>query len=153
MISFFNTLNGWQRLYVFMCIISALIGYGQINIPEVSKDSLDLYAALPELPKRPCEKKNTYECDIDIRSILEFENIIKFVVSDGSYFYLDNRYKQEQIQKAYDTALSEATKKRKMDLLDSYKSTTATLLTIFISVYAFGWMIGWIRNGFIKNKG
>ena len=148
---FNNKLNGWQRLFVLLFLTSTLAGYGLINVTEVTNDSFNLFNYLPELAERPCEKKNSYECD-PVVSVFSTENNKKFLLENGSYYFLDNRYEHEQVQKAYDTALSEAKKKRAEKLVEAYKDTTFSLLAIFITLYIFGWMIGWVKNGFTKNN-
>lgn len=148
---FINKLNGWQRLFVLLFLTSSFAGYGLISVPEVTNDSFNLFNYLPELTERPCEKKNSYECD-PVVSAFSTENNKKFLLENGSSYFLDNRYKHEQVQKAYDTAFSEAKKKRVEKLFEAYKDTTYSLLAISISVYIFGWMIGWVKNGFTKNK-
>ncbi len=75
---FFNKLNGWQRLFVLLFLISSFTGYGLINIPEVTDDSFNLFNNLPELTERPCEKKNSYECD-PVVSAFSTENNKKFL--------------------------------------------------------------------------
>ena len=130
-----NRLNGWQRLYVFVCIILAIMASTTITIPPIYTS----YRTSEFLPKLPAP------LEVDEDDKYGFSAFI------GVSIYEDKRHSQQEVEYAYSQAQNKVIEERRILIMERIWDVLISYLTMIGCLYLFGWMIGWIRLGF-KNK-
>ena len=143
----FNQLNGWQRLFVLICIVSFVFAFTRIYLFEIEKDEINILSFLPELPNRACIESTKDECD-EVIELIRGEKLKLFILANGQRLNLDDRFTSSQVQKAYEQAKD----MRNDALISAFKKMLVFLLASWIGIYFFGWMIGWIWRGFSIGK-
>ncbi len=147
----FSDLNGWQRLFVFLCLLSSAFAFAFVNAVVDHKTEVNIYEYLPELSEYPCVKTSPYDCDPVIIA-LDPKYRKQFVFKDGTTHWMDNRYTDQQVEEAQIKASQKAESNRVSSLISAYKSAAFILLSSWVAIYFIGFMIGWIRKGFTVMK-
>ena len=150
----FQKLNGWQRLFVFFAILWTIgfIADYRLDLPKyVNVNNKEDYASYVsvQLDKYLPDKFQSPKFDPDL-----FLNPPKAVMSDGVTLSIYTHTKEE---------VEEAYKQFKLDPANSNpnkgyfiavgKELVLLLLKYglpLVSIYLFGWMIGWVIRGFKK---
>lgn len=136
-----NKLNGWQRLFVFICLISSVITYFSSQTPEV-KPNIEPF--LSQLSPKYSEslKKRDFASYIS----MEFD---EFKMPDGEILTIEKGVAtQEQVEQSYKQATNKADSEhwsvQRLAYIDGYKN----YLIAMACLYLVGWLIAWIRKGF-----
>jgi hypothetical protein len=143
----FNGLNGWQRLFVFWCLISTALAIVFVNATVDKNPEVSIFKYLPELPDYPCVKKASYDCS-PLEIFLDPKYSKKFVLKDGTSHLLDNRYTDQQVENAHIQVKQKTQDIKDAALIAACKEAMFFLLCNWIAVYVIGWMIGWVWKGF-----
>ena len=146
-----NRLNGWQRLYVFVCIILAIMASTTITIPPIYTS----YRTSEFLPKLPAplevDEDDKYGFSAFIERKTAGKNTREYQMPDGVSIYEDKRHSQQEVEYAYSQAQNKVIEERRILIMERIWDVLISYLTMIGGLYLFGWMIGWIRLGF-KNK-
>jgi hypothetical protein len=149
-----NSLNGWQRLFVLFSLIIYLVAFLSVNEPEIVKSELPVGEYLPN--KFVAKGEN---CDSNGKCNYKFSDLWdeipigkNFTVKDKTVVLADESATQDQVETAYIKALNFAIEKRQLILQEKYKSVFGLVTVTLMLVYVFGWMVGWVINGFKKNN-
>lgn len=138
-----NNTNGWQRLFVFICLIFAVITYFSSQIPEVKPNIEPFLSQLS--PKYSESLKNR---DFATFFLMEFD---KFKMPDGEILTIEKGVAtQEQVEQSYKKAVNKADSEywsvQRLAYIDGYKN----YLIAMACLYLVGWLVAWIRKGFKK---
>ena len=145
-----NKLNGWQRVFVLICVFSFAFSLTKIQAPEVNEDDINIFSFLPELPNRPCLELTKDECEVI--ELIRGKNLKPFILANGQRLNLDDRYTSEQVEHAYEQAKNLNAKMINDVWINAFKKTLIYLIASLIGLYFLGWMIGWIWRGFLSDK-
>ena len=143
----FSNLNGWQRLFVFWCLLSSTFALVFVHAVADHKTEVNIFEHLPGLSEYPCVKTTAYDCD-PLTIALDPKYSKKFVFKDGTTHWMDNRYTEQQVEEAQIKASQKAESNRVASLISAYKSAAFILLSSWAVIYFIVFMIGWIRKGF-----
>ena len=146
-----NRLNGWQRVYVFVCIILAIMASTTITIPPIYTS----YSTSEFLPKLPAPLEADEDDEYGFSAFLERKtagkNRREYVMPDGVSIYEDKRHSQQEVEYAYKQAQNKEVEKHRRLIMERIFDVLISYLMVIGGIYLLGWMIGWIRLGF-KNR-
>ncbi|MBU3606867.1 hypothetical protein [Polynucleobacter nymphae] len=148
-----SKLNGWQRVYVFICLILAPMAATTVTIPPAPNPDFVRYEFLPKL--KPIAKPDD---DIDIPGFKYLymgpkgpgEDTRQYKMPDGEAIYEDNRYSQQEVEYAYTQAKLKSEYEHRDAIIKAVSNAAIKYLLVISLLYFFGWMLGWIYRGFKK---
>lgn len=148
-----NRLNGWQRAFVLVSIILALMMLTTVTIPPANDAAYFRGEFLPKL--KPIPKPDD---DIDVPGFKHLymgpkgpsEDTRQYNMPDGEAIYEDKRYSQQEVEHAYTQAKLKSEQEHRNEILKVMGDALMKYLSVIGALYFFGWMIGWIRLGFKK---
>jgi hypothetical protein len=145
-IKLIDHLNGWQRIYAVIVVVGAVVAYNTVPKYEIDWTSVSLNPYLPKIEERQCLEKDPADCNPFSRFVLGKDT--KDFVVDGVKLNEDNRYTQEQVEKAFRAAKVEYTAQRREVIFESYKTVYLNYFGLMALLYVLGWSFAWIRRGF-----
>lgn len=141
-------LNGWQRIYIVIAVVGAVVAYNTVSRYEIDWTSVSLNPYLPIIEEKQCVEKDPADCNPFSGFILGKDT--KDFVVDGVKLNEDNRYTQEQVEKAFSAAKVEYIAQRREVLFERYKTAYLNYFGLMALLYGLGWSSAWIRRGFKK---
>lgn len=143
-------LNGWQRLFVLVCIVIAVLVLFAAKVPKLEPNiELALVQVSPKYAKSIKEGKKEYTIEELITAIDNFSK--EFKMPDGIVIRQNpDIVTQSEVEEAYKLAKARASDDYWSRQLSSYVEAFGYYFTYMVGLYVFGWLMAWVIRGYRK---